>query len=99
MTASLVRIGYGRADRARAASRLSGAPVLCRLVRRAVRRTTVHRLELGTVAPTCSLAVGSTSVLVSSIDYQVRAAYYSHSYLVRLPAECAMHCGVVYNSM
>ena len=79
MTASLVRIGYDRADRARAALWLSGGPVLCRLVRQAVRRTTVHRLELGTVAPTCSLAVGSTSVVVSSIDYQVHATYYSHS--------------------
>ena len=78
-TALLVRICYGRAHRARPALRLSGGPVLCRLARRAVRRTGMHSLELGTVAPTCSLAVGSTSVVVSSIDYQVHATYYSHS--------------------
>ena len=57
---------------------------MCCLACQAGRRTEMHSLELGTVAPTCSLAVGSTSVLVSSVEYQVRATYYSHSYPVRL---------------
>ena len=73
--------------------------MLCCLARRAGRRTAMHSLELGTVAPTCSLAVGSTSVVMSSVDYKVHAMYYSRSYLVRLPVECAMHCTEVHDTM
>ena len=61
---------------------------MCCLACQAGRRQAMHSLYLGTVAPTCSLADGSTSVLVSSVEYQVRATYYSHSYPARLRLVC-----------
>ena len=66
--ASLVRFGPTRADRARPALRLRGGQFVCRLVRRAGRRTGMHNYNWAAVGPTCSLLAASTSVLVSTID-------------------------------
>ena len=92
VTASLVRIGYGRA---RAAVRRSGGQLVAHLVCQTERHTAMHSWSRAAAAPTCGLEHASTPVLASSVDYQVRATHYSHSYPVRLPAECAMHCAEV----
>ena len=67
-TASPVRVGCARADSARAALQPTRGPVVCRLVRRAGRRTGMHNYNWAAVGPTCTLVAASTSVLVSTID-------------------------------
>ena len=98
VTASLVRIGHGRADRARAAVRRSGGQLVAHLVCWTERRTAMHSWSRAAAAPTCGLEHASTPVLVSSVDYQVRATH-SHTRIPSDCTECAMHCGRVYNTM
>ena len=95
VTASLVRIGYGRA---RAAVRRSGGQLVAHLVCQTERHTAMHSWSRAAAAPTCGLEHASTPVLVSSVDYQVRATH-SHTRIPSDCAECAMHCGGVYNTM
>ena len=57
------------------------------------------QLELGTVAPTCSLACTRTSELMSSTDWQGCAL----RIVARVPRpaaySCAMHCAEVHDTM
>ena len=71
---------------------------MCRLVRRAGRRTGMHSWSRAAFAPTCGLLAASTSVLVSFVDYHVRATH-SRTRAASDCAECAMHCAEVHDTM
>ena len=79
MTASLVRFGPTRADRARPALRSTRGPVVCRLVYQAGRRTAMHSWSWAAVGPTSDLVHTRASALASQ---GVRSVY-PHVYPVR----------------